>query len=315
MSAIINLLKLIKDNDAKFVSLKYVNIIGKLQQIDFASQNLVIIDDCIIIGNIKLKPIEDKCFFDPFRSSPTIFCLCENLAVESDPRILVKKSINDHQFLENIKLELAINFFVFDKKDSFLVLSEQSTNCQNCQNQVEPYDKLANLRAEIVEILEKIGISTVYHCHASKYCSCSIIIKAKNFLDMADNYFIASFIIMNVVESYGKLAYFSKQLANNLFILLSDLEYNKEFARLFISRIIKLKNSMNNLISGFDSRDNISDSYYYHDIIRNSHIINCSLQQQINPYKFISNFMLCGFNIQSIEIFNDHDHIIIQENS
>lgn len=313
MSNIAKLLKLIQANKARFISLKYIDVTGKLHQIDVAVERLLILDELIIIHNIKLQPIEDKYFFDPFRSSPTIFCLCKNLSDQSQPRLLAEEYISVNDALQNIELELVINFLINDK-------NEPSTNTgsemANYQNQVEPYDKLANLRAEIIDNLEKIGIVTIFHCHARKVSSCSIALKSKNFLDMADNYIIAKFIIINVAESYGKLAYFTNQLTDNLFILLPSSEYNEDLAILFISSIIpRSAEYYSNILScnhvmimensgGARDDRNFADNYYDYDIIRGYHIIKFDLQHQqsFSPYFVMSYVMLYNFDGQLTDI-------------
>jgi hypothetical protein len=316
MTNIPKLLKLIKDNKARFISLKYVDITGQLQQVDVIAEKLLILDELIIVHNIKLQPIEDKYFFDPFRSSPTIFCLCKNLSNQSnqaEPRLLAEEYILANDYLQNIELELVINFLINDKNAPLNApLSDTNAEATNYRNQVEPCDKLANLRAEIIDNLERIGIVTIFHCHAREVSSCSVAIKSKNFLDMADNYIIAKFIIMNVAESYGKIAYFSNKLVDNLFILLPSAKYDKDLAILFISSIISRSTEYydGNILSCdhmIKSSGEVGDSadYYYHDIIRNYHVVKFNLQHQqlFSPYFAISYVMLYNFDGQLSDIF------------
>ncbi|XVN43032.1 MAG: hypothetical protein RCG15_01675 [Candidatus Rickettsia vulgarisii] len=303
MSSIGNLLKIIERSEAKFVSLKYFDAKGVFRQVDVAAKSLIILDDFILVNNLKLQPIDNKCFVDPFRSYPTIFCLCDNLTDQHNPRIFLKDNILASNDLPTISLELAVNFLVLDREERFENYQDQGIDCQN---QVEPLDKLVNLRAEIVGMLEKISIPTISHFHASKSASCSIVIKADNLLDLADYSVIANFIIKNVAESYGKSVYFIDELNNELFLLFPESKYNKELAIHSVSGI--MPNSEGNKDNIFFTKrlkreieeKNVLVDYYFHDTIRNYHKISLNLRHNSNIYLALSYLLIYGFNIKLI---------------
>lgn len=295
----------IESTEAKFISLKYLGREGGLRQIDIAVRNLVILEDCILVNNIKLRPISEQCFIDPFRSYITLFCLCDNLSEQYNPRLFLQEILGNNN-VNSIEFELGIHFVIVNKSENIVVKEHQLINYQN---QVEPYDQLANLRAEILDILEKIGIPTIYHCHAHDFSSCSIIIKAHNFLNIADYLVITNFIIQNVAESYGKIAYFLNNLKNDLYLVFSEQEDNKKLATAIISNIIhNLENSANNGYfvnqvmqysrEGMNGRQIGSDDY--HRAPQNSHKLHLKLRQAINPYLAMSYLIVYGFDNQLI---------------
>ncbi|MCC8417132.1 MAG: lengsin [Rickettsia endosymbiont of Bryobia graminum] len=299
MSSIDNLLKIVESKAAKFISFKYFDKNGKFQQIDVAVTSLVILNDFILVNNIKLRPIDNRYFIDPFRSYSTLFCLCDNLNNLHNPRIFLKDLIANNDW-HTISLELSINFLILNREEKLENYKDQEINCQN---QVEPIDQLANLRAEIIGILEAISIPTVSHFHASKNSSCSIVIKAENFLDLADYLVISSFIIKNVAESYGKSVWYINELNNQLLLLFPGVNYNKELAISLISGIMHLSSGDNNsniFVAKKPARQNVMKSYYSYDIIRNYHTVSFNLNQDYNIYLALSCLLIYGFDIKLI---------------
>ncbi len=310
MNNIEGLLEIIEQYEAKFVSLKYLKSDGELRQVDVAVNGLVIVEDYVVVYNLKLRPIQNRYFLDPFRSLPTIFCLCDNLNDQSSTRGFLNDILQDislaDNYLNKFKLELEVNFLVFNKSKSQaenLLLAVNDTI--DYQNQVEPYDQLANLRTEIIDILEKIGIPTICHYHASKLSSCSIVIKAEDFLRIADCFVITYFIIKNVAESYGKTAFFFKDLTNNLYLLLPAAEYNKDLATLIIFNIMhNLETRANNTYFVFEltqmklkKENTISDLSAFYDKVRNCYKVTFSLYQAVNPYLAIVYLIIESFGI------------------
>lgn len=298
MSAIDNLLKFIERNEAKFISLKYYDKDIGLKQVDVAAKSLVIIDDFISVNNLKLQPIDNRYFVDPFRSYRTIFCLCDNITNESNSRILLKNIILARDDFQTINFELAVNFLISDRQEK---PKNSEDHDRDYQNQVEPLDQLANLRAEIIEILETIPISTICHFHANKKSSCSIVIKAENFIDLADYLVITNYVITNVAESYGKLAYFTNELNNSLLLLFPESKYNKELAISIISSIMTgLGNNEINIFVNNLTKQNITENYYSYNITKNCHTVSLSLNHNYNIYLVASYLLIYGFDIELI---------------
>ncbi len=214
-------LKIIEDNKSEFVSFKYIDENGNLKQIDSFARNLNRINEpnihksgiipskpkinlpnlnsFICNNEIKLKPINDKIFTDPFRSFPTTTIFCENIASEYNSRDLANNIITKEKHKFELNLSAEISFWT--SKDP----AQEETIFGS-----DIIDKYANLRSDIISTLESININTTIH-----YCgTCpeeSIIgIKAKNIIDLADNILITKFIIANIADSYGLKARFTK---------------------------------------------------------------------------------------------------------
>lgn len=307
MSIITVLLSKIESTEVKFISLKYLGKDGALRQIDIAAKNLLIFEDFILVNNIKLRPINEYCFVDPFRSYATLFCLCDNLSDQYNARLFLQENILANNHVNNITVEVGINFTVINKSENFVFKEHKLIHYQN---QVEPYDQLANFRAEILDILEKIGIPTVLHCHARKFSSCSIVIKAHNFLNIADYLVITHFIIQNVAESYGKIAYFGNDLKNDLYLSFSGKEYNKKLAPTIISNIIhNLENSANNVYfvnpltyyaAEVENSLKLTAPDHHTSAGHNSYTLHLKLYQSVNPYLAISYLMVYGLKNKSL---------------
>jgi hypothetical protein len=321
MEVINKILTLANQCSARFLSLRFIDITGRLQQLDVIVTNLKITKDFVIVGNKKLKFIEDKYFFDPFRSHPTIFCLCEDLSNEFECRADVEDLIansdiipfpktNHHHvalasgplaklchrsysssalatcssgsnlvlengIINNISCECKIDFLVERQDKKHLLLDEDIS--------LEPLDQLINLRSEIIDTIENIGIKTTYHCDGSKPSQCIIGVESDNILDMADNIIIIKYIIKNVAHSYGKHVIFTRDKGVPLSVYLNLSNYSKDVAVYFcasISKNLDKAKPLNNVIIG----DCIAVK-----LNKDCNIIKLSIKTaEINPYKVLA---------------------------
>lgn len=270
MEVINKILTLANQYSARFLSLAFVDIEGRLQQRNVIITNLNIIKDIAVIENKKLKLIEDKYFFDPFRSHPTIFCLCQDLGDEFDYRANVEYCVTNSKVINNIPCEGKIDFLV---------------NCQNKNPlpsyeyiESEPLDKLVNLRSEILEILENIGITTTYHYNGLEPSRCFIGIKANNFLDIADNIILTKYIIKNVAQSYGKYVTFTRNDEVPISIYLNLSSSNKQEAQSVVTSIFK------NTILGDYAKVKMHEDY---------NIIKLLIKKaEINPYILLTDLII-----------------------
>ena len=73
---------------------------------------------------------------------------------------------------------------------------------------VPPADHLADLRAEIVSMLETMGLSAQQQHHNPSACQCEINLASRPMLDAADAVQIYRYVVQNVANSYGKTATF-----------------------------------------------------------------------------------------------------------
>jgi len=192
----------IKKHESRFISLKYIDLLGNLLQIDTSSHN--------ISSDFKaaLKPIPNKSFRDPFRSAPTTTFFCENL---DNPRIrqVASESIDKLNLPNTSLFSMEISFWLQDSHK----LANQSDK-HNFLHAVEPLDKYSNLRSDIAETLEDIDIKCTFHYHGKGAHQCIIGVIGRSVVDLADNYIISKFIIENVAENYGKSVSFTNKVHN-----------------------------------------------------------------------------------------------------
>lgn len=219
-------------HDIRFISCKFVDQGGKLLQIDVNRTNIRIDSKgYILVKDYQLEPIPNKYFIDPFRSIPTIFCLC-NL-VSSDYRNVLKNITGliapqkHHQYI------VATKFFINNKEGHYQI-DEIRLKLDDYKYQIDPVDQIANLRSEVADILHQININPVFHHHDFEPLSACIGIKCLNLLDVADNIPIICYIISNVAESYGKAVDFTlmthnQNNANTITFQIISKDYNQVF--------------------------------------------------------------------------------------
>lgn len=359
MTTVLNeIMQYIQKHNAKFLSLKFVDEIGVLRQLDIAVKNLQTNDLFITNNNMQLQPIKAKYFLDPFRSLPTIFCLCENLTDKLDVRAQVKTRIEQSTASSNIPCECHIDFSVLEITEKHFeepvkktaksitssnvdiynytpsitspnILSTELTTEESSkilievneranfehfkeitlekkriyyEKQIEPIDKSSNLRSEIVNILENIGIKTSFHCHNNQESGCRIGIVTDDILDMADNLIITQYIIENVANSYGKAVNltpykFSSELSHNLnnetdprntiklFLYFSN--YEKQIAKSFM---LNVQQNAKNILSFERIGQNINLDWFK----QNTGISIDFSTIPINPYLAFSSIILYG---------------------
>ena len=269
---------LAQESKAKFISFKFIDSSGQLQQIDSFIANLNFENDAVLLCDLKLKPIANKFFLDPFRSFPTIFCLCENLAY--DLRSFFKENL-EIKHKQGLALECSIEFTALDKNNN-----SKDDNYGSSDFLVDPHDKLANLRSEIILALENALICSTHH-YATGFNRGVIGFKAKDFLELSDNFIVVKYIISNMAESYGKSVDFTLSSNNkveleNLVVTAEDQESYQRF-----TDVITRENSA---LSKFTSTK-FSNNY---DSQNNKLVINFD-NTKINPYQTFSFFNLNNY--------------------
>jgi hypothetical protein len=239
-------LTFVRKNESSFVSLKYLDLQGNLNQIDSSSRNILADSNnhgFEVSKNICLLAINSKGFCDPFRAIPTTSFLCVNIADDLNIRKYASKLSYD--FSANIvaSFEAELTFWINSpiEEDHFA--------------RVDPFDHYSNLRSDIIDILEKIDIKTTIHMPGKKNGECIIGFKGENIIDLADNFVLTKFIINNVAANYGKKVNFTQEKERNLkLVLLCNDNDGKVFFDNFIanhSLIVNYNNllQMNNLDS------------------------------------------------------------------
>ncbi|MBM3466320.1 MAG: hypothetical protein FJX70_00520 [Alphaproteobacteria bacterium] len=219
-------LTLVKKNESLFVSLKYLDSKGNLNQIDSATKNILTDPHnhgFEVSKNICLLPIDTKGFSDPFRVLPTTSFFCVNLADDLNTRKYASKLVYD--FLPNMvaTFEAELKFWIEPSL-------EESYSCK-----VDPFDCYSNFRSDILETLEKIEIKTTIHLSGNRKGECIIGFKGKNIIDLADNFILARFVINNIAADYGYRVIFNQDKEPNLELI---LVCNNNDGKMFLDNFI-----------------------------------------------------------------------------
>ncbi|VAY87288.1 Glutamine synthetase type I [hydrothermal vent metagenome] len=189
-----------------------------------------------------LKPDIQTAFLDPFTADVTIIVFCDvfdiykNQAYEKCPRSIAKKTL---QHLKDAEIgDVAYfgpenEFFIFDNvrirddinASSYVVDSEEgewnsNTNYKDSYNTghrpgtkggyfpVAPVDSMVDLRAEMVEVLESIGLETFVVHHEVAQAQGEIGVKFGTLIEAADNVQKLKYVVKNVAQLNGKTATF-----------------------------------------------------------------------------------------------------------
>jgi hypothetical protein len=239
-------LTFVKKNESLFVSLKYLDLQGKLNQLDSSSKNILADSNnhgFEVSKNICLLPISSKGFCDPFRALPTTSFLCVNIADDLNIRKYASKLVYDFSANMVATFEAELKFWI------------DSPVGENNFWKIDPFDQYSNLRSDILDVLEKIDIKTTIHMPGNKNGECIVGFQGKNIIDLADNFVLAKFVIDNVAANYGQKVLFNKDKEQNLkLVLLCNDNDGQVFLNSFIanhSLILEYNNllQMNNLDS------------------------------------------------------------------
>ena len=190
-----------------------------------------------------LKPDINTAFIDPFPTDPTIIIICDvydiykNELYSKCPRSIAKKSLK--YLLESEIGDEALfgpenEFFVFDSvtfKDSpnesnYKIYSEEgewSDSTLSSESEmntghrprnkggyfpVMPIDSMVDLRAEMMQVLEEVGLTVILGHHEVAQGQGEIGIKYGNLIEAADNVQKYKYVVKMVAHLNGKTATF-----------------------------------------------------------------------------------------------------------
>jgi len=213
-----------------------------------AIKNGIMIDGSSISGwkeidesDMIIKPDVETAFIDPFTAHPTICVVCDVIEPETglpysrDPRstakaaeeYLIKSGIGD-----TIYFGPEPEFFVFDdvrygsqmNSSFYSVDSREGTYNSGTQYEggnlahrpkikggyfpVQPVDSFNDMRAEMLEMLEVVGLTPVLHHHEVAPSQLELGIMFSTLTDMADKVQSYKYVVHNVADMYGKSATF-----------------------------------------------------------------------------------------------------------
>lgn len=189
-----------------------------------------------------LKPDVESVFLDPFTADPTIIVICDVYDIYKDqmyekcPRSIAKKAMQ-HLSTSNIADTAYFGpeneFFIFDNVkivDSshcakYEVDTEEGewndnkdfTDSYNSGHRprnkggyfpVSPIDSSVDIRAEMVQVLERVGLKTFVHHHEVAQGQAEIGVEFGNLVEAADNVQIYKYVVKMVAHLNGKTATF-----------------------------------------------------------------------------------------------------------
>ena len=189
-----------------------------------------------------LLPDQRSMFIDPFASRSTLSVFCDVIdpdtgkGYDRDPRNIAK---NAEQYLIDSKLGDAcffgpeLEFFVFDNvrfnvgmNEAFYHLEAEEgpySSGREFPHQanlghrpkvkggyfpVMPVDSLSEIRTDMLEVLEAVGVQPVLHHHEVAPAQCELGIKFSTLIQTADNVQKYKYVVHNVAQVHGKAATF-----------------------------------------------------------------------------------------------------------
>ncbi len=242
-------LKYIKDNQIAMVDLKIVGLAGQWQHITIPARNFsaayfeegVGYDGSsgsgfgkVESGDVSALPQVETAFRDPFWEQPTLSFLCDTVTADtkepfsSDPRTIARRAVEYMRgtgIADEAWMGPEFEFHVFDRVD--VTAEPYYTSIELRSGEVDtdgltppippkggycrvpPAEQLHNLRTEIVQILEGLGIEIRYHHHeVGAPGQCEIEVNLQPLVRAADQGLLIKYVIKNVAHRHGKIATF-----------------------------------------------------------------------------------------------------------
>ena len=203
--------------------------------------------DDIQKSNMIVKPDISRATYDPFAAQKTIKIFCDihdtiaGKPHDRDPRSIAKAA---ESYLKKSKLGDTSyfgpepEFFIFDdvrvqtqnNHVSYMVDSEEGDynkgrnyptgnmghrpTIKSGYLSESPVDSLSDIRAEMLSVIESMGVGVENHHHEVAPSQCELGIKFASLLESADNIQLYKHAVHNVAHSYGKSATFMPKPIN-----------------------------------------------------------------------------------------------------
>ena len=256
MSDVESVMKMIKENDVKFVDLRFTDPRGKMQHLTQAVRTVdedslvegFMFDGSSIAGwkainesDMNLSPDLSTAVMDPFAAQATMAIFCDvlepstNQPYERCPRSTAKAAIAHMGGLgigDTAYFGPEAEFFVFDDvkfaaemhKSYFEVDSAEGPYTSDREFEdgnlghrpgvkggyfpVPPVDSGQDLRSEMLEVMEEMGLKVEKHHHEVAPSQHELGIEFGTLVNTADNLQIYKYVVHNVAAGYGKSATF-----------------------------------------------------------------------------------------------------------
>ncbi len=252
-----DVMKMVKDNEVKFVDFRFTDTRGKWQHITVPVSQF---DDekfeqghefdgssiarwkGIEASDMLLMPEAGTAFIDPFCEDITLVLVCDVIeptdgkAYERDPRSIAKRAeayLKASGLGDTAYFGPEPEFFLFDEvrwstepNNSFYAIDEYEgpwnsgakleggnrghrPRVKGGYFPVPPIDSTMDMRNEMSQVLESVGIPVeVHHHEVAGAGQCEIGTKFSTLVERADWTLLQKYVIQNVANAYGKTATF-----------------------------------------------------------------------------------------------------------
>lgn len=242
-------LTFIRDNQIAMVDLKIVGLAGQWMHLTIPARHFTqkYFDEGVGYdgssgsgfskvesGDVNALPRPETAFLDPFWERPTISFLCDTVTADThepfanDPRTIARRAV-EHLRTTGVADEAwmgpEFEFHVLDRVEIENTPYHTCVciGCSETQNdgttppipakggylRVPPSEHYHNLRTDIAETLESVGIPVRYHHHeVGAPGQCEIEVDLQPLVRAADQAMLIKYIIKNVARRHGKLATF-----------------------------------------------------------------------------------------------------------
>jgi len=220
-----DVLKLVKDNDVKFIRLWFTDILGKLKsfaitdvELEGALEHGMGFDGSSITGYQSIEESDmiampDPATFQilPWRPSEKavarMFCdvlLPGGKAYEGDPRYILKKALEraKNMGFDHYYIGPELEYFYFNSSDGAEVLDSGG------YFDLTTLDAASDLRRETILALEAMGIHVEYSHHEVGPSQHEIDMRYADALQMADNVVTYRLVVKEIAQKYGVYATF-----------------------------------------------------------------------------------------------------------
>ncbi len=248
----VEFLKYIEEQDVQFIDLNFTDIRGKWQHVTKHANNFTkdLIESGVSFDNSKmmLKADLTSVTYDPFAAQKTIkiFCdMCDHetgVASYNDPRSIAKAAekylkkfgvadtaffsanpefyiFNDIQInmdSNHISYKLDAEEGVYNKGREYPTGNMGHRHSEYTGAYAEtPVDNLCDIRAEILTVMESMGVSSNGHSHGDSASQCKMEVAFASLLKSSDVTQVYKHVVHNVANSYGRTATFMPKPIND----------------------------------------------------------------------------------------------------
>jgi glutamine synthetase len=185
-------------------------------------------------GDVAALPLPETGFIDPFFQHPTLSFVCDTVTADtkepfpSNPRsiaIAALECLREHGVADEAMMGPEFEFHVFDRVSihNAPYSAHLEIDCAEVHTdgmgagiahkggylRLPPADQLHDLRSEVCECLQAMGVAVKYHHHeVGAPGQCEIEVDLQPLLRAADQTMLIKYVIKNIARRYDKIATF-----------------------------------------------------------------------------------------------------------